>query len=100
MTKSERTRQFIIERSAALFNRKGYAGTSLNDIIEVTGLSKGGIYGNFKKGKEEIAVAAFRRDCGQVGNKGQMRGRRRHGSRMLEVRRFRAVASNIGGSLK
>lgn len=66
MTKSEKTRLFIIEKSAALFNQKGYNGTTLDDIMEATGLSKGGIYGNFKregldkKGvKDEIALAAF-----------------------------------------
>ncbi len=59
MRKSKETKQYIIEQSAALFNQKGYAGTSLRDIISVTGLSKGGIYGNFEGGKEAIAVAAF-----------------------------------------
>lgn len=47
--KSERTRQFIIEKVAPIFNRKGYAGTSLSDLTEATGLTKGAIYGNFKK---------------------------------------------------
>lgn len=59
MRKAEETKQYIIERSAVLFNQKGYAGTSLKDIIAATGLSKGGIYGNFEGGKDEIAVAAF-----------------------------------------
>lgn len=59
MTKAERTRNKIIEQSAELFNRKGYAGTSVKDIMEETGLSKGGLYSHFAKGKEEIAVAAF-----------------------------------------
>ncbi len=66
MKKSEKTRQLIVEKSAALFNQKGYAGTSIQDIMAATGLTKGGIYGNFKKEsgdkkgvKEEIAVAAF-----------------------------------------
>lgn len=65
-TKSDRTRALIVEKSASLFNRKGFHGTSLSDIMEATGLTKGGIYGNFKreglnkKGvKEEIALAAF-----------------------------------------
>ncbi len=58
MTKSERTRQLIIEKTAPLFNRKGFAGTSLNDISEVTGLTRGGIYGNFEN-KDEVALAAF-----------------------------------------
>jgi TetR/AcrR family transcriptional repressor of nem operon len=58
LTKSDRTRQHIIEKAAHLFNTKGYAATSMSDIIAATGLAKGGIYGNFK-GKEEIAVQAF-----------------------------------------
>jgi len=57
-TKAERTREFIIEKAAPIFNKKGYAGTSMNDIMEATGLAKGGIYGNFKS-KDEIAAAAF-----------------------------------------
>jgi AcrR family transcriptional regulator len=58
MTKSERTRQFIVEKAAPIFNQKGVAGTSISDIMEATQLAKGGIYGNFAS-KEEIAVAAF-----------------------------------------
>jgi AcrR family transcriptional regulator len=58
LTKSDRTRQHIIEKAAHLFNSKGYAATSMSDIIKATGLAKGGIYGNFKS-KEEIAVQAF-----------------------------------------
>lgn len=59
LSKSERTREHIIREAAALFNQKGYAGTSLQDIMEATGLSKGALYGHFKGGKEEIALAAF-----------------------------------------
>ena len=58
LTKAEKTRQFIIEKSAPLFNKKGYAGTSMNDIMLATGLAKGGLYGNFTS-KDEIATAAF-----------------------------------------
>ncbi len=58
MKKSEKTKQFIIEQSASLFNQKGYAGTSIQDILKATGLTKGGLYGNFES-KDEIAIAAF-----------------------------------------
>ncbi len=58
MTKAERTRQFIIEQTAPVFNQKGYAGTSLNDITTATGLTKGSIYGNFGS-KDEVALAVF-----------------------------------------
>lgn len=58
MSKAERTRQFIIEKTAPVFNAKGYAGTSINDLTEATGLTKGSIYGNFEN-KDEVALAAF-----------------------------------------
>lgn len=56
--RSESTRQFIIETTAGLFNKKGYAGTSLSDLTEATRLTKGSIYGNFEN-KEEVALAVF-----------------------------------------
>jgi TetR/AcrR family transcriptional repressor of nem operon len=58
MGKAERTREFIIEKTASLFNQKGYAGTSMSDMTETTGLTKGAIYGNFEN-KDEVALAAF-----------------------------------------
>jgi TetR/AcrR family transcriptional regulator, transcriptional repressor for nem operon len=59
MRKSERTRQHIIESTAPLFNIKGFDGTSLADLTEATGLTKGALYGHFED-KEEIAREAFR----------------------------------------
>ena len=59
MTKAGRTRQHIIERTAPLFNVKGFEGTSVSDLTEATGLTKGALYGNFAD-KEEIALEAFR----------------------------------------
>lgn len=58
LSKAERTRRFIIEKSSPIFNKKGYAGTSLSDLTQATGLTKGSIYGNFKN-KDEVAVCAF-----------------------------------------
>ncbi len=58
MNKGERTRQFIIEQSASLFNKHGYSGTSLGQIMEATGLKKGGIYNHFTD-KNDIALSAF-----------------------------------------
>ena len=58
MNKAERTRQFIIEKAAPVFNTKGYAGTSLSDMTDATGLTKGSIYGNFAD-KDEVALACF-----------------------------------------
>ncbi|MFT3932757.1 MAG: TetR/AcrR family transcriptional regulator [Chitinophagaceae bacterium] len=58
MSKAAATREFIIEKTAPVFNKKGYAGTSLTDLTEATGLTKGSIYGNFS-GKDEVALAVF-----------------------------------------
>jgi TetR/AcrR family transcriptional regulator, transcriptional repressor for nem operon len=58
MTKGEDTRREIVEKSAPLFNQKGFEGTSLSDLMRVTGLQKGGIYRHFSS-KEELASEAF-----------------------------------------
>jgi AcrR family transcriptional regulator len=58
MKKAEKTRSYIIEQTAEIFNKKGYAATSLSDITKATGLTKGSIYGNFES-KEEVAIAVF-----------------------------------------
>ena len=59
MIRSEKTRQLIIEKTASIFNKKGYTGTYLSDLTKATGLTKGSIYGNFKD-KNEVALEAFR----------------------------------------
>jgi len=58
MTKGEDTRREIVEKAAPLFNQKGFEGTSMSDLMRVTGLQKGGIYRHFS-GKEELAAEAF-----------------------------------------
>lgn len=58
ITKAERTTQFIIKTIAPVFNRKGFAATSLNDITSATGLTKGAVYGNFDN-KENLYHHCF-----------------------------------------
>lgn len=58
MSKGTQTRDMIIARSAQLFNRQGYFGSSLSDIMRETGLEKGGIYNHFGS-KEQLALEAF-----------------------------------------
>src|SRR6266568_2323468 len=58
MTKGAQTRERILANSAQLFNRRGYAGASLSDIMRETGLEKGGIYNHFSS-KEQLALEAF-----------------------------------------
>jgi TetR/AcrR family transcriptional regulator, transcriptional repressor for nem operon len=58
VSKAKHTKQRIIEKAAIVFNKYGYAGSSISDIMKLTGLQKGGIYNHFKS-KDDIAVAAF-----------------------------------------
>ena len=58
MSKGSVTRQRILELAAPVFNTKGYAGASLTDILQATGLQKGGLYNHFAS-KQELAVATF-----------------------------------------
>jgi len=65
LSKAERTKLFIIEKTATVFNKKGFAGTSLTDITDATGLTKGSIYGNFEN-KDDVALAVFDYNFGKV----------------------------------
>ena len=58
MKKAEETKAEIIKQAAILFNIKGYSGSSISDVMERTGLKKGGIYNHFQN-KEELSLAAF-----------------------------------------
>jgi TetR/AcrR family transcriptional regulator, transcriptional repressor for nem operon len=58
MSKAEKTRDNIIKQAAELFNQKGYAGSSISDIMKATGLQKGGIYNHFSS-KDDLALQAF-----------------------------------------
>lgn len=56
--KGKQTKQFIIQQASHLFNTRGYAASSISDVMYVTGLKKGGIYNHFES-KEELSIAAF-----------------------------------------
>ena len=58
MSKAQNTKANIIRQAAELFNQKGYAGSSITDIMQATGLKKGGIYNHFTS-KDELALQAF-----------------------------------------
>ncbi|RCJ27820.1 TetR family transcriptional regulator [Nostoc minutum NIES-26] len=58
MSKGKETKARILQQAAELFNQQGYAGSSMSDIMRVTGLQKGGIYNHFQS-KDELALQAF-----------------------------------------
>lgn len=57
--RARRTRERILEVAAAAFANDGYEGTSLNDLVRRSGLTKGAFYFHFAS-KEELALATFR----------------------------------------
>jgi TetR/AcrR family transcriptional regulator, transcriptional repressor for nem operon len=58
MSKGEKTRQRIVAEAASLFNERGFEGSSMADLMQATGLEKGGIYRHFSS-KEQLAAEAF-----------------------------------------
>lgn len=84
MGKAERTREYILEKTAPVFNRKGFSGTSLADLTEATGLTKGAIYGNFEN-KDDVALAAFDHNIAKV---------------LKQVRRLQNTETTAVGKLK
>jgi AcrR family transcriptional regulator len=59
LKKGEATRHSIIVKTAPVFNQRGFAGCSMQDLMEAAGLEKGGIYRHFSS-KEELAAEAFK----------------------------------------
>jgi TetR/AcrR family transcriptional repressor of nem operon len=58
MPKGQKTRERIVAQAASLFNQHGFEGSSMSELMEATGLEKGGIYRHFSS-KEELAAEAF-----------------------------------------
>lgn len=58
MGKGKVTRDMILGKAAALFNSRGYFGASMSDLMNATGLEKGGIYNHFPS-KDQLALEAF-----------------------------------------
>ncbi|MBW7455148.1 TetR/AcrR family transcriptional regulator [Paenibacillus sepulcri] len=63
--KGEKSKKHIIEQSAMLMNQHGFLATPLSEIVEATGMQKGGIYNHFKD-KEELALLAFDQCCSVI----------------------------------
>jgi len=60
MRSPEITKAKVLKEATALFNTKGYKATSLSDITEATGLTKGAIYRHFEN-KEVLEIEAFQK---------------------------------------
>jgi AcrR family transcriptional regulator len=56
--RADETRRRILDSAAELFAERGYAATSVSDIIQASGVTKGGFYFHFPS-KEKLAVAVL-----------------------------------------
>lgn len=95
MSKGEQTREKILSRSAQLFNRQGYFGASLSDIMRETGLEKGGIYNHFTS-KEQLALESFDYAYGLV----QQRVRNALTGKFNAIERLLAIVSVFQGIIE
>jgi TetR/AcrR family transcriptional repressor of nem operon len=59
-TKGERTREKILRSAIQVFNRQGFGTTTISDLLDATGTTKGNLYFHFAS-KEELGLEVFRR---------------------------------------
>jgi TetR/AcrR family transcriptional repressor of nem operon len=57
-TKGDITREKILEAARYLFTTKGFGATSINDLVDASGLQKGSIYFHFP-GKDAIGLTVL-----------------------------------------
>ncbi len=60
MTKGEETRSRVMRAATALVNRNGLRNTSIQDIIEETGVKKGNLYFHFPS-KDDLGISLVRK---------------------------------------
>jgi AcrR family transcriptional regulator len=61
VTRADRSRRAILDAALPIFARDGYTAASLNQIIEASGLTKGGFYFHFPS-KQALALAVVADD--------------------------------------
>ncbi|RWD89402.1 TetR/AcrR family transcriptional regulator [Mesorhizobium sp.] len=60
------TRTRMIEATALLIRRRGYHGTSLNDILSASGAPRGSLYFHFPGGKDQLVIEVTRDSVAKV----------------------------------
>ena len=59
--KGQKKRDFILEKAKELFIQQGYSGTSMEDLVRYSGVSKGSIYYHFES-KDELFLQLIEKD--------------------------------------
>lgn len=60
-SKGQEKREFIMEKAKEIFVQKGYAATSMEDIVQYSGVSKGSIYYHFES-KEDLFISMIEKN--------------------------------------
>lgn len=68
-----RTREHVLDAAAEEFAAHGYMGTTLLDVIQRTGMTKGALYGHFSS-KEELAAALIEEAGGELSTRAARTG--------------------------
>jgi len=56
MKKAEKTKQFIIQQAATLYNKKGISGTTVDEVLDVANVARGCLYNHFEN-KDALSFA-------------------------------------------
>jgi len=71
--KKAQTRERLIEAAARVFAEKGFATTSLDEVADAAGLTKGAVYSNFEN-KEDLMRAVLQAHAGRLHSIGDAAG--------------------------
>ncbi len=89
MRNPEATKETILKKSGVLFNTQGYKATSLSNITEATGLTKGAIYRHFTS-KDELEIETLIHLSGLMNEKvrDRVKGQSTAGDKLRAVLQF------------
>ena len=89
MRNPERTREKILKKSGILFNTQGYKATSISNITDATGFTKGAIYKHFRS-KDELERESLSHLSFQMFDKlrGVVQGEPTAGKKLTAIFRF------------
>lgn len=95
MTRVSETRDRMIEAAARLFQRHGYHGVGLMDIVREGAAPRGSIYHHFPGGKEELAVEAVQSGSRRITELFERAAERSSGAAELVLEIGRELASGL-----
>lgn len=77
--RSETTTQQLVAAARDLFARKGFAGTSIEDIVQAAGVTRGAMYHHFQS-KEELFEEVFNQQEQVLGKRVQQAAMKKRGA--------------------